>query len=98
MWYKAQPVQKYALNSQLHALQILTNDDEVENWSLSSFRLAVPNLEFGQTAPNNFGDGQEFLYFVMNDDFLLSLKTIKYKKKEIFLKYFSDSRSYFFLI
>ena len=25
-------VQKYALNSQL-ALQILTNDDEVENWS-----------------------------------------------------------------
>ena len=28
---KAQTVQKYALNSQLHALQILTNDDEVEN-------------------------------------------------------------------
>ena len=30
-WYKAQKVQKYALNSQLQALQILTNDDEVEN-------------------------------------------------------------------
>ena len=29
--YKAQKVQKYALNSQLQALQILTNDDEVEN-------------------------------------------------------------------
>ena len=39
--YKAQKVQKYALNSQLQALQILTNDDEVENWSLSSFLLAV---------------------------------------------------------
>ena len=31
MWYKAQKVQKYALNSQLQALQILKNDDEVEN-------------------------------------------------------------------
>ena len=30
-WYKVQKVQKYALNSQLQALQILTNDDEVEN-------------------------------------------------------------------
>ena len=30
-WYKAQKVQKYALNSQLQALQILSNDDEVEN-------------------------------------------------------------------
>ena len=40
-WYKAQKVQKYALNSQLQALQILTNEDEVENWSLSSFLLAV---------------------------------------------------------
>ena len=30
-WYKAQKVQKYALNSQLQALQILTNNDEVEN-------------------------------------------------------------------
>ena len=39
--YKAQKVQKYALDSQLQALQILTNDDEVENWSLSSFLLAV---------------------------------------------------------
>ena len=29
--YKAPKVQKYALNSQLQALQILTNDDEVEN-------------------------------------------------------------------
>ena len=35
-------LEKYALNSQLQALQILTNDDEVENWSLSSFLLAVP--------------------------------------------------------
>ena len=42
-WYKAQKVQKYALNSQLQALQILTNDDEVENWRLSSFLLAVTN-------------------------------------------------------
>ena len=31
MWYKAQKVQKDALNSQLQAFQILTNDDEVEN-------------------------------------------------------------------
>ena len=31
MWYKAQKVKKYALNSQLQALQILTSDDEVEN-------------------------------------------------------------------
>ena len=31
MCYKAQKVQKYALNSQLQALQILTNDDEAEN-------------------------------------------------------------------
>ena len=30
-WYKAQNVQKYALNSQVQALQILRNDDEVEN-------------------------------------------------------------------
>ena len=30
-WYKIQKVQKYALNSQLQALQILKNDDEVEN-------------------------------------------------------------------
>ena len=35
---------KYALNSQLQALQILTNDDEVENWCLSSFLLAVNAL------------------------------------------------------
>ena len=41
MWYKAQKVQKYALYSQLQALQILKNDDEVENWSLSSFLLVV---------------------------------------------------------
>ena len=40
-WYKAaQKVQKYALNLQLQALQILPNDDEVEIWSLSSFLLA----------------------------------------------------------
>jgi hypothetical protein len=31
MFYKAQKIQKYALNLQLQALQILTNDDEVEN-------------------------------------------------------------------
>ena len=30
-WYKDQKGQKYALNSQLQALQILKNDDEVEN-------------------------------------------------------------------
>ena len=30
-WYKAQKVQKYDLNSQLQAPQILANDDEVEN-------------------------------------------------------------------
>ena len=30
MCYKAEKVQKHALNSQIHALQILTNDDEVE--------------------------------------------------------------------
>ena len=42
MWYKAQKDRKYALNSKLQALQIFTNDDEVESWSLSSFLLAVP--------------------------------------------------------
>ena len=41
MLYKVQKVQKYALNSQLQALQILKNDDEVGNWSHSSFLLAV---------------------------------------------------------
>ena len=30
-WHKAQKFQNCALNSQLQALQILTNDDEVEN-------------------------------------------------------------------
>ena len=45
MCYKAQKVQKYALNSQLQALQILTNDDEVENWRLSSFLLAVMKID-----------------------------------------------------
>ena len=39
--YKSQKVQKCALNSQLQALQILTIDDEVENWSVSSLLLAV---------------------------------------------------------
>ena len=39
--YKAQKVQKYALNSQLQALQILTDNDEVEKRSLSSFLLTV---------------------------------------------------------
>ena len=46
MVYTAQKVQKYALDSQLQALQILTNDDEVQNWSLSSFLLAVLNPDF----------------------------------------------------
>ena len=31
MWDKAQKFKKYALHSQLQALQILTNDDQVEN-------------------------------------------------------------------
>ena len=43
-WYKAQKVQKCALNSQLQAHQNLTHDDEVENWSLSSFLLAVTQI------------------------------------------------------
>ena len=30
LMYHCEKVQKYALNSQLQALQILTNDDEVE--------------------------------------------------------------------
>ena len=30
-WYKAQKVQKYALDSQLEALQILRNNDEDKN-------------------------------------------------------------------
>ena len=38
--YKAKKVQ-YALNSQLQALQILTNHDEVENVHLTSFLLAA---------------------------------------------------------
>ena len=41
MCYKAKKVQKYALNSQIQALQILKNYDEVENLRLSSFLLAV---------------------------------------------------------
>ena len=48
-WYKAQKVQKYALNSKPQALQILKNDDEVENWSLSSFFLAVWTTLLNQT-------------------------------------------------
>ena len=50
-------VKKYALNSQLQALQILTNDEEVENWSLSSFLLAV------QTEQNQYN----FLWFWGNE-------------------------------
>ena len=50
--YKAQKVQKYALNSQLQALQILKNDDEVENWRLSSFLLAVQKKIFNTTYPH----------------------------------------------
>ena len=46
---KAQKVQKYTLDSQLQALQILTNDDEVENWSLSSFLLAVIQVNVRMT-------------------------------------------------
>ena len=47
--YKAKKIQKYALNSQLKAYQILTNRHEVENWSLSSFLLAViQNQELGK--------------------------------------------------
>ena len=43
-------MKKWALNSQLQALQILANDEEVENWSLSSFLLAVlPILKFDRT-------------------------------------------------
>ena len=38
-------IQKYALNSQLQALQILTNDDEVENLSFFSFLLAVDHIK-----------------------------------------------------
>ena len=37
---KPKKVKKYALSSQLQSLQILTNDDEVENWSLFSVLLA----------------------------------------------------------
>ena len=51
-WYKAQKVQKYALNSQLQALQILTNDDEVENWSLFSFLLAVEKVSKSKDISN----------------------------------------------
>ena len=40
-WYKAQKVQKCAINSNLQALQILTINDEVENLNLSSFLLAA---------------------------------------------------------
>ena len=35
MLYKVQKVQKYALNSQLQALQILADNDEVEKCHLS---------------------------------------------------------------
>jgi hypothetical protein len=47
-WFKAQKVEKYALNSQLQALQILKNYDEVENRSLSSFLLAVHEVNLEQ--------------------------------------------------
>ena len=30
-WYKHQRIKKFSVNSQLQAIQILTNDDEVEN-------------------------------------------------------------------
>ena len=42
-------IEAVCLNSQLQALQILTNDDKVENWSLSSFLLAVPKPHIKQT-------------------------------------------------
>ena len=51
--YKAQKVQKCALNSQLQTLQILTNDDEVENWRLSSFFLAVHNINLTRKIAQN---------------------------------------------
>ena len=66
--YKAQKVQKYALNSQLQALQNLTNDDEVENWRLSSFLLAVLSilikamiLKLNQSGTT---DCHQFMHFV----------------------------------
>ena len=76
-WYKAQKVQKYALNWQLQTLQILTNDDEVENWSLSSFLLAVRNASFLQLdlviAFWNF-----LLYFVSRWDFTIQKKNVSW--------------------
>ena len=42
--YRAQKIQKYALDSQLQALQILTNNNEVKNLSLSSFLSAVSEI------------------------------------------------------
>ena len=65
MWYKAQKVKKYALNLQLQALQILTNNDEVENWGLSSFLLAVSaylvSFQF-QHSRNPFVNLASFVY------------------------------------
>ena len=63
--YKAQKVQKYAVNSQLQALQILTNDDEVENWSLSSFLLAVNSANFCEL-------------FAMTTSLMMHMESVKY--------------------
>ena len=57
--YKAPKIQKYAVK--LQALQILTNDDEVENWRLSSFLLAVPISE--KTKNNDKVIGM-YLYYI----------------------------------
>ena len=64
MLYKVQKVQKYALNSQLQALQILANDDEVENLSLSSFLLAVQGIWPAQPSINQIFMSCHVLFFI----------------------------------
>ena len=49
---------------QLQALQILKNDNEVENWSLSSFLLAVNADLFSELVE---GNGDDNVLFVPNE-------------------------------
>ena len=53
MWYKAQKVQKYALNSQVQALQTLTNDDEVKSFLLAVRTVWKISLNFQIYVPYN---------------------------------------------
>ena len=47
MWYRHQKVKKFALNSQLQTVQLLTNDVQTLIFCLSDFTTAVLTYEIG---------------------------------------------------